>query len=101
MRDAALLQDLLKQYRIAVNTKDLEAGYLLEHMLFNTNSEGFRALNPHYEGRMSTEPLARWPHDLQAAHMALHMTALAESLGATTTVQDIVELIQVRTLAIP
>ena len=89
------LQGLMKEYRSAVNTKDLERQYMLESRIFNTETPEFLEINPHFHGQPGFGLKDTWPPFGRGARLALFMMELSNQMGGTATFLDFIQMLEV------
>ena len=90
------LQALVKMSRIASNMKDEEGLELIDTILMDTDSPGFRALNPNFGGRPGYGMRLEWPRWGWGSYLAWVMMNLAESLGCGISLGDLRAIHEVR-----
>lgn len=97
--DAALIpplsQLLLKQYREASNSKDLERQYMLETRIFDTEEPGFMAVNPHFHGRTGYGFKRTWPDFCRGTRLAFLLMELAIGMDGAPGFLDYIRLLEV------
>lgn len=89
------MQALLKEYRAAVNGKDVERQYMLETRIFDTDDPDFLTLNPHFNGRQGFGLKMTWPTWGKGSRLALYMMDIAVSLEGNSTFLDYLALLEV------
>ena len=90
------LQALVKMSRIAGNMKDEEGLEFIDSILMDTDSHGFRALNPNFGGRPGYGMRLEWPRWGWGSYLAWVMMNLAESLGCGISLGDLQAIHEVR-----
>jgi len=93
-----LLQKLMKEYRAAFNTKDAELMTYLDAKVFDTDEPGFRALNPHFDGREGFGQRLQWPVYGKGAKLAFCMMEMASQIGGGASYSDFFKINEVHFL---
>ena len=76
--------------------KDEEGLEFIDSILMDTDSPGFRALNPNFGGRPGYGMRLEWPRWGWGAYLAWVMMNLAESLGCGISLGDLRAIHEVR-----
>ena len=83
------MQEQMKEYRDAFNSRETDNMYQLETEIWNTEDPAFKELNPHFHGRAGFGVRLTWPTWGTGARLALLMLDLVEALGGNPSLNDV------------